>query len=162
MSEEISKEIEKLLSDQLPESQGKILHNVVVPLYAAESALNELQDVRYDLIEASIEMEGEITDLNALSESSERISKREDAVAAKEAELKHKEEILKLQGAHSDQRVNDHKDMVALVFKSPVYKETITKGGNAAVPVDGGGNGVCGHVVSHPVSSTTEKTIETE
>jgi len=57
------------------------------------------------------------------------LNEEEDKMELKKVELTIKESLLELKEKHSNSRVEDHKEMVKLIFRGPVFKKSVIENG---------------------------------
>ena len=158
MSKSIEESIKGLILESLPAAQSLALKGELERLYQVEKDMAKALD---DLDHQKTICSGYLTELvtlKALAEREIEINDHAKEVLLREQEAAAREAVLDLKEAHATERVNDHKTMVALVFKSPLYRKSVTSQKGVATPVDGGGG--VGYVHTSVLSQDETTTIE--
>ena len=160
MNKNIEESVKELILETLPSAQGRALKDELERLYQVEK----------DLAEAMLELEklrglcsGYQADLDkhqALSKRELEVGEREEADRLRGQAAAAREALIDLREAHASERVEDHKNMVELVFKSPSYRKSVSSTKDVFNPVDGGGNGVSGFITQNTVNELETTTIK--
>lgn len=121
----VEKEIEEIIKKNLPAQVGEVLKT---RLEQAERDTNTVKRQLEQIISKTatiVELEKTIADYKQFDERNSKLEVREKAVAEKERNYKVFEAELKLNEA--EKRTNDAVNFVGMVFKSPVFRKTVSE-----------------------------------
>lgn len=129
----LSKKIQDSIKDHLPEAVAGEMKEFISQAKEIEKEFKilsknheKLEKVMADRAIQSLKKDDEIDSLNRKIEDLEfKINKCEDC-DRRYSEITHKEAIISIKEGHCHDRIQDMKDLTAIVFKSPVYRKSVT------------------------------------
>lgn len=144
-------ELRKVIDQNLPREQGELLRKRLDELAALESQVALLNKDVDELLSQRDVLKDKLARHHNLD-----VKLRElEAARTDQLELERKNESIRTQAECSELRRADAFDLVSLIFRSPVIKETIERSGNKPISV---GNGC---VQDGWINETENKTTET-
>lgn len=151
--------VNALITQHLPQQVGAALQ-ARLEQADLDAKYIAIAKARVKELEKQVQYQDQVDRLaKAVAERETAVAKREDAVEKREETIGHKEEIAKLQCGFALQRVHDMKDLTAIVFRSPVFKTSLSHHTDESVPVVMPGGYVNSHNKSRSVH-TEEVTRE--
>jgi len=129
----------------------EILENIRQLIADNETMEAEIIRRKADTLEHLKTIKAQYERIQVLVAQNDTLMEREEQLQKRElkADLKHMEVV------HQKQRVEDHKEMIGLIFRNVRHMESVTS--LKGVPVEGGGNGSCGFVAASNESETIER-----
>lgn len=151
----MKEEISKIIKEHLPETVAGEMKQFIAKAEENEKELEILREIadtgKKNLaayVETAAILRKEVLDLK------DQIRICEDC-KTRYTELIYKEKELATMSLCADMRIYDMKELVSLVFKSPVYRKSVTS--NKGIAVDGGRDS-CGYINDHTEREETEET----
>jgi hypothetical protein len=149
----ITADIQAAIKANLPAQVSEVLQTELAELVRLRNENARITQNTLILSKRFDDLQTQVESLTAQLKDHATLATREASVTARENTQALRDLEVKL----ADLRRKDAVDLVGMVFRSPVYRETVAANVNVAVPGAGGG---MGYTTTMPETST--KTISTE
>lgn len=146
----ITQEVQKAIEQNLPSATAGVMKDFIKEAEATKTKLTITEEENTELKQTIHNLKAKLDHINNLEERENKLEERTQETNDKAYNLDLQISSIRLEEAGKRQEVVER--LVDKVFGHPSV--TITK--NTHLPVDGGGNGCCGHTV--PVTDASTET----